>query len=146
MAAGDFGMGVLKATAGIMSEIDPKSTLKFMTKDALKDASKNSKAFKAGAKATKFLAGGIRDTIKGVMHDEGFAKSLSNAHKHTVKVATAEMAAKTGKQIGEEVTKYSGTKIAGTVMGLSMAGRIVTCGGLYRDKNGNTNLPGIPFV
>lgn len=146
MAAGDIGMSVLKATAGIMSEIDPKSTLKFMTKEAFAEARKNSKAFKAGAKATKFLAGGIRDTIKGIKKDEGFTKALVNAHSKTIKVATKEMAEKTGKQIGEEATRLSGAKIAGSVMGLSMAGRIVTGGGLYRDKNGNANIPGVPFI
>ena len=31
-------------------------------------------------------------------------------------------------------------------MGLSMAGRVVTGGGIYRDKNGNVNLPGVPFI
>ena len=146
MAVGDIGVGVLRATAGIMSEIDPKSTLKFMTKEALDTAQKESKAFKAGAKATRFLAGGIRDSIKGIANSQGIKKSIADAHKQTIKVTTKEMAQKTGKQIGEEVTKFSGTKIAGTVMGLSMAGRIVTGGGLYKDKNGNTNIPGIPFI
>lgn len=37
-------------------------------------------------------------------------------------------------------------RIAGSVIGASAATRIVTGGGVYKDKNGNTNVIGIPFV
>ena len=50
--------------------------------------------------------------------------------------------------MGKKVGEYSldAKKIAGTYMGLSVAGRVVTGGGLYRDRNGNFNLPGVPFI
>jgi len=37
-------------------------------------------------------------------------------------------------------------KIAGSYIGVSAATRIATGGGLYKDKNGNTDIIGIPFI
>lgn len=37
-------------------------------------------------------------------------------------------------------------KIAGSYIGASAAYRVASGGGLYRDKNGNNNLIGVPFV
>lgn len=42
--------------------------------------------------------------------------------------------------------QYDMGKIAGTTFSVGVAGRIATGGGLYRDRYGNTNLPGIPFI
>lgn len=42
--------------------------------------------------------------------------------------------------------KYSAKRIAGSVFGVSAAARIATGGGILKDKNGNTNVIGIPFV
>lgn len=37
-------------------------------------------------------------------------------------------------------------KIAGSYIGMSAAARVATGGGLYRDRNGNTNIAGVPFI
>jgi hypothetical protein len=37
-------------------------------------------------------------------------------------------------------------KIAGSYLGVSAAGRVLSGGGVYKDSNGNTNLIGVPFV
>ena len=37
-------------------------------------------------------------------------------------------------------------KVAGTAATVGVAGRVVTGGGLYRDRYGNFNLPGVPFI
>lgn len=37
-------------------------------------------------------------------------------------------------------------KIAGGYLGVSAGARILSGGGLYRDKNGNANLIGVPFI
>lgn len=138
MAAGDFAGKVLRMTAGIMSEIDPKNTLKVMGKDSVKALNKNSRAFKAGKNAANFLGGGIRDTARNMSKAKGsqsLGTALKNAHSHMVKDAN-----------GNLVKELSTKKIAGTAIGVSMAGRVITGGGLYKDKHGNTNLPGIPFI
>lgn len=41
---------------------------------------------------------------------------------------------------------YSGRKIAGSYMGVSAAARIATGGGLYKDKDGNTDVIGVPLI
>lgn len=37
-------------------------------------------------------------------------------------------------------------KIAGSYIGVSAAARIASGGGLYKDRNGNTNIAGVPFI
>lgn len=52
-----------------------------------------------------------------------------------------------GKVLGEgEKQALNYGKIAGSYIGVSAATRIATGGGLYRDKNGNTDIIGIPFI
>ena len=36
-------------------------------------------------------------------------------------------------------------KIAGSYIGVSAAARVASGGGLYKDRNGNTNIAGVPF-
>lgn len=146
MAAGDMGKSVLRATSGIIAGIDPKNTLKYVDKAT----AKTSRAYKVGKNTTNFLAGGIRDTIGNMSKVEAggkgmkFGEALATAHKSVVKDAKGK--AIINKTTGKAEMKYNAGKIAGTFAGVSMAGRVVTGGGLYRDKNGNVNLPGIPFI
>ena len=37
-------------------------------------------------------------------------------------------------------------KVAGTAATIGVAGRVATGGGLYRDRYGNMNMPGVPFI
>lgn len=48
---------------------------------------------------------------------------------------------------GNEVINYlSGAQLAGGVAGLGVGYRFLSGGGAYRDKNGNTDIAGVPFV
>lgn len=40
----------------------------------------------------------------------------------------------------------SGTKVAGALSSLGIGYRFLSGGGLYRDKDGNTDIAGIPFI
>lgn len=149
MAVGQFANNVLKFTSGIVSEIDPKSTMKFLGKENFQNLSKTSGAFNVGKNAANFLGGGIRDTVKGMSvagGKKGFVNAVKSAHKETVKITDAAVAKQLGKKVGETTSAYSAKKIAGTAIGLGVAGRVVTGGGLYKDANGNFNLPGVPFL
>ena len=42
--------------------------------------------------------------------------------------------------------KWSGKKIAGGLAGLGIGYRFASGGGAYRDKNGDTDIAGIPFI
>lgn len=139
MAAGDFAKGIMRATAGIVSELDPKKTLK------LAPELTKGKAYKAGAKTANFLGGGIRDTVTNMSKSGGkmkFDKAIKAAHSS--KITDPKLAKALGKNVGD--FRVDAKKVAGTAIGVSMAGRVVTGGGLYKDKNGNTNIPGIPFI
>lgn len=151
MAAGDFAGKVLRMTAGVMSEIDPKNTLKMMGKEGVEHFSKNSGAFKAGKNTADFLAGGIKGTIKNMSKKDGgpglsLGKAIKAAHGDTIKITNDKLAKEFNKKIGEEAYKLSGKRVAGTAIGIGLAGRVVTGGGLYRDQHGKVNIPGIPFI
>lgn len=84
------------------------------------------------AQTGDFFGGGIRETVKGYKNNGG---DLWGAFKKAHTKLDAN---------GKEVIDLK--RAAGTYMTASIAGRVVTGGGLYKDRNGNTNLPGIPFL
>lgn len=51
-----------------------------------------------------------------------------------------------GKRLKDVPAELNYGKIAGSYIGASAAARVVTGGGLTRDKNGNTNIIGVPFI
>ena len=78
-------------------------------------------------KTGDFLGGGIRETYKNINDkDMSFGKALKEGHK-----------------VNGELSK---SRVAGSFMVASAAGRIATGGGITKDKNGNTNIIGIPFI
>lgn len=79
-----------------------------------------------GNKAFNFFTGGIQDTYQNVRNGQGIFEAIGNAHMKDGKVDLA--------------------KAAGTFMTVSAAGRIASGGGLYKDRYGNPNLIGVPFI
>lgn len=47
---------------------------------------------------------------------------------------------------GKAVKELNYGKIAGSYIGVGVAARVATGGGLYKDRNGNTDIAGIPFI
>lgn len=78
-------------------------------------------------KAGDFFAGGIRDTVQGVKSGQSISQSITNAYTDS-----------SGK------LRYD--RVAGSFMTASAAARIATGGGLYKDRNGSTNVIGLPFI
>ncbi len=78
-------------------------------------------------KAGDFFAGGIRDTVQGVKSGQSISQSITNAHTDS-----------SGK------LRYD--RVAGSFMAASAAARVATGGGLYKDRNGSTNVIGVPFI
>lgn len=132
MAVGDMAGKVLRATAGVMSEIDPKSTAKYLKKAGTTNRKmmQSSGAYNVGKKTANFLTSGTKDTVKAMKQGDSFGAALKKGHTTTVN----------GKP------QLSAKKVAGTAVGVGLAGRAVTGGGLYRDRYGNVNVPGIPFI
>ena len=86
----------------------------------------------AAQSAGNWAGGGIRESIKSYKKMGDNEKSIIGAIKDGHKNAD-----KTGYDMG---------KIAGTAFTVGVAGRIASGGGLYKDRYGNTNLPGVPFI
>ena len=88
-------------------------------------------------KLGKFIMGDVDTGIRGTLHnlskaggEKAFKEAVSDAY-----------------HIGEgEARKLNTKAILGTYVGASIAGRVLTGGGIYRDSTGNPNIPVIPFI
>lgn len=69
---------------------------------------------------------GIRGTLNAMAKGDGFMDAVKGAYKN-----------------GDNLNYKA---MAGTYVGASIAGRVLTGGGLYRDSTGNVNIPGVPFI
>ena len=83
-----------------------------------------------GYKLGDALGGGARDAVKTLKNGQG----LSNALK-----------AGFTKQVNGQ-TQIRAGRVAGAVMTAGVAGRVASGGGLYRDRYGRVNVPGVPFI
>lgn len=88
---------------------------------------KNNMAFKIG----DAIGGGVRDTMR------------SRKAGHDFKTALNAGFTKAGEN-GVRQIRYD--RVAGAAFGASVVGRVATGGGLYRDRYGRVNAPGVPFV
>lgn len=80
----------------------------------------------------------------GDMVGGGF-RDASRVFKSTKDMKQAVAAGFTTKgKDGKRVANIG--RIAGAGFGVSVAGRVVSGGGLYRDRYGRVNAPGIPFI
>ena len=94
-----------------------------------------------GAKSTlgyqvgDFLGSGIRKTYQNSKAGLPIKQAVKGAYYKTVK-----------DESGNLVKQLNARAVAGTAVSAGMATRIASGGGLYKDRNGNTNIPGIPFL
>lgn len=105
-------------------------------KTVISDVQKNAKMAEVLAdtgslayKAGDFLGGGARRSVQN--------------YKAAGKQASVTKAIKDAHMVNG---KIDGKAVAGTAIGASIVGRVATGGGLYRDKDGNVNIPGVPFI
>lgn len=71
--------------------------------------------------------GGISDSYKGIQDGQGIFEAISNAHKN-------------------DDGSINWRRAAGTFMTASAAARVASGGGAYKDRYGNPNLIGVPFI
>ena len=88
---------------------------------------KNNMAFKIG----DAIGGGVRDTMRARKAGHDFKTALNAGFT------------KAGEN-GVRQIRYD--RVAGAAFGASVVGRVATGGGLYRDRYGRVNAPGVPFV
>lgn len=77
---------------------------------------------------------GVAEAINRMVNKESFGQAMS----HTF--------GKAGSSGRSFENGYDVVKIAGSYIGASAAGRVISGGGLTRDSKGNPNIIGIPFV
>lgn len=91
--------------------------------------------------SAKFMLGehntGIRGTINALANtkDIKFKDALKSAYMNEIV-----------DEAGNKVSKMNWKAVAGTYVGAAAAGRVVSGGGIYRDAQGNPNLPVAPFI
>ena len=88
----------------------------------------------------KFLFGGLSDMAHHVSSNH-WNTSLKDALHKGFGGTKGEMLS---FDLGGKT--WSGKKIAGGLAGLGIGYRFVSGGGAYRDKNGDTDIAGIPFI
>ena len=112
-----------KTNNGISGTINTKNAKKINKVDNVKIGNDNTSF---AGKAGDFFGAGTRETIKGIKSGKSFKESSKNAFMD-----------------GEKLRM---DRVAGTFMAASAAGRIASGGGIYKDRNGSTNLIGVPFI
>ena len=120
-----LGKQISKASGQAMSTAQAKQVFKGNVKFRLNGAP--STATKIG----DALGGGYRDMYKGM-------KASNSAGLGKVK---------DGLKAGFTTDgKINGARVAGGFVAASAAARVATGGGIYKDRYGNTNLIGVPFI
>ena len=84
-----------------------------------------------GYKLGDALGGGFRDAAKTLKNGKGFSNALKAGFTKTG--ADGKMQVRAGR-------------VAGAVVTAGVAGRVASGGGLYRDRYGRVNVPGVPFI
>lgn len=97
-------------------------------------------------KIGKNMGGGFEVGAR-MMGKAGYNKAGSVGEALTKTFATnGDDLYKNGKRIADAKANWNYGKIAGSYIGVSAAARVASGGGLYKDKNGNTNIAGVPFI
>ena len=109
---------------------------------------------KATNQATKKLVN--RKSSQMVHMGSAFAKSapmkgISGSASHYMQTPKANRSIMNSVKAGHMTTVNGQNvldmkKVAGTAATIGVAGRVATGGGLYRDRYGNVNVPGLPFI
>ena len=92
---------------------------------------KNHAKHSLGYKLGDALGGGIRDSVRSFSHNKSLSTALKAGFTKTAKDGT---------------TSIRAGRVAGAVMTAGVAGRVASGGGLYRDRYGRVNVPGVPFI
>lgn len=113
----------------------------------VKDAGKILHSNEAINKIGKNFGGGFEAGAR-LMGKAGYKKTsgIGEAFTRTFANNADDLFDGAGKRIANAKADWNYGKIAGSYIGVSAAARVATGGGLYKDKNGNTNIAGVPFI
>lgn len=90
------------------------------------------------------IGGGLRDTMR--------SKKAGHNLKTALSAGFTKMEGGTMAQVGGQTVRVGGKRtlradrVAGAAFGAAVVGRVASGGGLYRDRYGRVNVPGVPFI
>lgn len=90
------------------------------------------------------VGGGVRDAMRARKAGHDIKTSISAGFTRKVGGEMVTLGGKTFKSGGKSQINYG--RVAGAAFGASVVGRVATGGGLYRDRYGRVNVPGVPFI
>lgn len=145
--------GIANFAAGVYSQADDKAAQK-LTKMAAKTM--HSVSDISMDNATKIASNAVNNLNKSGAYKAGIAASKAAPFKGIMDSAREYYGhANNGNKIGIKQAIKTGhmtnnqldyKKVAGTAATIGVAGRVASGGGLYRDRYGNVNVPGLPFI
>lgn len=145
--------GIANFAAGVYSQADDKAAQK-LTKMAAKTM--HSVSDISMDNATKIASNAVNNLNKSGAYKAGIAASKAAPFKGIMDSAREYYGhANSGSKIGIKQAIKTGhmtnnqldyKKVAGTAATIGVAGRVASGGGLYRDRYGNVNVPGLPFI
>ena len=98
-----------------------------------------------GYQVGDMIGGGVRSAMRSRKGGHDIKTALSSGFTRKVGGEVTNLGNGKFKRVGGESQIDLG-RVAGAAFGVSMAGRIVTGGGMYRDRYGRINVPGVPFI
>lgn len=106
-----------------------------------KHLAKDSLGFKIG----DAVGGGVRDTYRSMKSGHNFKTALSAGFTQKVGGEAIDYGNGVIQKVGGKTQIRTG-RVAGAAFGAGIVGRVVSGGGIYRDRYGRVNAPGIPFI
>lgn len=110
-------------------------------KDAGRALHSNEAINKIGKNMGGSIEMGARILGAGGYKKQGVGEAFTKTFAHN-----GDKLYKDGVRIAEKKADWNYGKIAGSYIGVSAAARVATGGGVYKDRNGNTNIAGVPFI
>lgn len=136
-----FAEGIFSAgTNNAKRRIAKKSAIDMLSKGITKS---KREAIKMGYEAANEMMQKESYKMGATVGNAKVFKGITESFKAKETGATALQAIRQGHMVNGH---YNAGRIAGTAATIGVAGRVVTGGGLYRDRYGNFNLPGVPFI
>lgn len=87
------------------------------------------------------------DALRNIWKERGLHGAIGSIYKGEKGIKDAFSYAFTKKSATDATKRVLDYKtIAGSYIGVSAGMRFISGGGVYKDKDGNTNLIGVPFV
>lgn len=135
----NFNKGV--ANAARVASKKGKNVGRVTNKLYANQITKNSFGYKLG----DAMGGGFRSTYRSLKAGHGIDDALKAGFTKKVGGEWTTVSDGVRKKIGGKTQVRAG-RVAGAVFGAGLAGRVATGGGLYRDRYGRVNVPGVPFI